>query len=810
MIGWLTTTGLHSVFAQTTAVKEGMQWTYDWNAPWPLGVTALIVVAAVVFVVFIYLRERSDGGPAIRALLMGIRLALIGLVLLMLYELVQRRHKTDLPDLVVMLDVSQSMGVEDQFEDPTQNSEVARRVEVAGLDAPTRLNLAKSILLAEDAELVKTLGERYRLKFFVVGNAARPLATDEESLPDALRNLESTDTTSRLGKSLRDVLAALRGRPAAAVILLTDGITTEGQTLGEVAEYARRKKTPLHIVAVGNDQPSRDLRLADLLVDEVVFVGDVVNFDFRLTGTGYKDRSVEAILREKESGKKLASKTVQIGEDGQSQVVRLPYRPTKPGDFEYIIEVKPIQGETKTDNNQLASRVRVKDDQIRVLFVQAYPSYEFRYLKTLLARQVRSTPEVMSQPIFLKTILQEADLEYADTDESAQRVFPVRRDELFANDVLIFGDVDPSFLSQSAMQNIVDFVREQGRGVVFWAGPQFTPHAYRDTPLEALFPVELASVAVPDPEQPIRQGFVPRLTPLGLSSPQMQLGETPEETQRKWRQLPELYWLMEAHELKPGARVLAEHPTRTGDDGRKLPVILTQYVGAGRVAFHATDETWRWRFRRGDAEFARYWLQTLRYLSRSQLIGGTRKAEITSDRQAYRRGDVVRLRVRFFDERNAPVEDNGVTVLLERAGSKHRRVKLQRKPTRRGVFEATISHLAEGSYQAWVATPQIESDGPTAAAPPSCAFRVEAPLGERARLMTDTADLRLAAKESRGKIYTLQEMEPGTILRDLPRGRQVRTEPLEPIQLWNSIWVGLAFVVLITAEWLLRKYVGLL
>jgi hypothetical protein len=192
------------------------------------------------------------------------------------------------------------------------------------------------------------------------------------------------------------------------------------------------------------------------------------------------------------------------------------------------------------------------------------------------------------------------------------------------------------------------------------------------------------------------------------------------------------------------------------------------------------------------------------------LIGGTRKAEITSDRQTYRRGDVARLRVRFFDERDAPVEDDGVTVILERAGSKHRRVKLQRKPARRGVFEATVSHLTEGSYQAWVATPQIGTDGPNAAAPPSCAFRVEAPLGERARLMTDTADLRLAAKESHGKMYTLADLKPGTILRNLPRGRQVRTEPLEPIQLWNSIWVGLAFVILITAEWLLRKWVGLI
>ncbi len=43
---------------------------------------------------------------------------------------------------------------------------------------------------------------------------------------------------------------------------------------------------PLFTVGLGSEQPLRDLELADLLVDEVVFVDDVVNFEFKLTGRG--------------------------------------------------------------------------------------------------------------------------------------------------------------------------------------------------------------------------------------------------------------------------------------------------------------------------------------------------------------------------------------------------------------------------------------------------------------------------------------------------------------------------------------------
>ena len=85
--------------------------------------------------------------------------------------------------------------------------------------------------------------------------------------------------------------------------------------------------------------------------------------------------------------------------------------------------------------------VSVRKEQIKVLLVQAYPNYEFRYLKNMLERD--STIE-------LKTVLQDADLEYAELDHSALRVFPVRREELFAFDVVIFGDVNPALLERAA------------------------------------------------------------------------------------------------------------------------------------------------------------------------------------------------------------------------------------------------------------------------------------------------------------------------------------------------------------------------
>ena len=109
--------------------------------------------------------------------------------------------------------------------------------------------------------------------------------------------------------------------------------------------------------------------------------------------------------------------------------------------------------------------------------------------------------------------------------------------------------------------------------------------------------------------------------------------------------MPELFWFLEAPRKKPAALVLAEHPSQTGTDGR-LPIFLYQFVGSGKVMFNAVDDTWRWRFRVGDRYFGRFWIQTIRFLARSKLIG-QKQAEIQTDRRRYQRNQPIQIRVRF-------------------------------------------------------------------------------------------------------------------------------------------------------------------
>ena len=694
------------------------------------------------------------------------------------------------------------MAVEDHFVEPRRRARLEQRIADAGFDSPTRFNLARSLLLDERGGWLDSLSDRYRVKVFLMGESARSQVESSETLPAALRELSAAGKASRLGQSMQRVFEAQRGRPTAAIIILTDGITTEGQPLSEAAQLARRKAIPLFLVGLGSDQPPRDVRLSDLLVDEVVFADDVVNFDFKLHSHGYEGRQAVVRLRRADADAVLTQQQVELPPNGVTRSVRLSYRPQEEGTLEHVIELLPLKGEVDLENNRLTRRVQVRNAAVRVLLVQGYPSYEFRFLKNLLGRLVRrDVPE--EKLIDLTTVLLEADLAYTEQDATAERVFPVARETLYSFDVLILGDVNPDALGRSVMTNVASFINERGGGVVFLAGSHFMPLAYRDTPLAELLPLDLNAATLPPPEVTLEQDFAVAPTRLGLETPHLQLGDSAEQSAAIWRALPGLRWVLAANKLPPAARVLLEHPDRSDDAGTPLPVIWMQFVGAGKVIFHATDETYRWSRSRGDdAYYARYWLQTLRYLTRAKLLSDAQTAEVFTDRQEYRQGDAVRIGVRFSDERLAPASDDGVRIVLEDGMGRRRQATLLRESTRRGEFSATLSNLAVDDYRAWIAAPNVEPR------PSPRAFSVRPPFDEQARLEMDSADLKEAAKISRGRFYTLDNVS--RLSRELPRGRQVRVESLPPEPIWNSSLLMAAFVGLITAEWILRKRAGMI
>jgi uncharacterized membrane protein len=784
--------------------------------PWPQWLYVFTIVGAVLLIGWLYRHEGRASGLS-KVVLAALRILLVVMAVFMLSEAVLSVQRTGLPNLTIMVDDSASTAIADPYEKPEERQRLQSLADSAavrspqrattvggslgasGEEGPTRLAIAEGLILKDKARLLRQLQEQYRVRIYHVSNSAQPLADvgrpgDVETAAAKLRALEAIGAQTRLGDGVRQVLTELRGAPPSAIVLLSDGQTTEGESLSKAAELASRKGVPLFTVGLGSPEPARDLELTELLVDDVVFVDDAVRFQAKLSAKGFQGQKVVVRLKEREpdstdpkSDRELETKELDAPRDGQPERIELVHRPKTTGERTFIVEVEPRPREIQTDNNRIERVVNVRKEKLKVLYLDSEPRYEFRYLKNYLERD---------ETIDLNVVLLSSDTEYSEQDRSALPTFPASKEDLFAYDVVIVGDADTSYLSQSQMQSLVQFVTEKGGGVLFIAGELFYPQGYRGTPLELLFPVELGDASNPTAVGTPVERYRPELTVEGRSNPIFRLGDNEVASMQIWNQLPELYWYLEAPRKKPAAQVLAEHPTVIGPEGR-LPLIVYQFLGAGKVMFHAFDDTWRWRFRVGDRYFGRFWVQTIRFMARSRLVGN-RQAEIQTDRRRYQRGQPIQIRVRFPNPGLVPTGDE-VTVQVERKGQGPRKLTLKVVSGTRNVFEGALPQAGEGEYQLrLLPPPALDPNRPVTAD-----FRVDPPISEREHTEMNQAELIRAATASGGKFYT--PLIADSLLKDLPKPSKVPLDTDPPIPLWNTWPVLAVFLTLITMEWVLRK-----
>lgn len=233
----------------------------------------------------------------------------------------------------------------------------------------------------------------------------------------------------------------------------------------------------------------------------------------------------------------------------------------------------------------------------RVLFIEDYPRWEYRYLRNALVRDPALVVDVF---------LYSADLNFPQEGSKGRKPLtelPFEPEQIEGYDVVILGDVSPTHLATASLtasgacEHLADWVK-RGGGLVLVAGAKSMPAEWKDTPLRDLLPVEpTAALAGSD------DAYGYGITDPGAASPILQPGDD------TWTTRPGLNWLA-ATRAKPGSVTLVE----SGPKESRVPLFVTLTAGDGRVFFSATDETWRWRFRTGDApHFYPFWQGVIRW-----------------------------------------------------------------------------------------------------------------------------------------------------------------------------------------------------
>ncbi len=648
------------------------------------------------------------------------------------------------------------------------------------------------------------LGEHFRVAWLHFAADCREVENIEE-LAGLSPSGEGTDVTD-ISAALRRGCANSSAEELAGIILISDGLHNAP---GNILTAASESPVPVYTLGVGSrDEKAagrRNVRLLSANAPIEAIKNNVTTITAELRLTGWANIPSRIVLTE--DGREVADKQVLTESNAETITVQLKWTPGEPpagkksADIRKLkIAVEPNDAETTTDDNAAELHVLITTPRIRVLYVEGTMRPEYK-----LHRALAGDPNI--QTISMVRDRRNHFLVQGKIDGKTLAGLP-RTDEDFAMfDVIILGDLDRTFLNRDQMERIRKFVND-GKALLMLGGRNsFGPGGYAGTPIETALPVFCGSRS--QPQESTR--FVPQLTAIGAASPIFaDLGEFfHSPSKQATKPIPKLLGCVTVPRAKPLANVLAIHPTRRNANG-PLIVLAVRQFGAGRSAAFTADTTWKWDLRLrpagADSPYHRFWGQFIRYLAGVDKTtrAGTASVLARLSTAYIRQDEELKITAQVKDSDAKPASSASVTATIREEPKQKDASQVTLSPSAgAGMYGASVKPAAGGKY---IVTITAKDKNGEIIGTDQLPLIVATHSKETDRLARNDVTLRSIAKIRDGRYVELTALPD--IVDELIRKRAASMPPAPPekqYSLYNFTLLFLAFVALLTTEWILRR-----
>jgi uncharacterized membrane protein len=753
-------------------------WRLTFGTQLPRTTLVLLLLAATLAVAlsaFSLWRERRRG-RAVPLLLLRL-LAVAACLLVVVEPRLELGQVSVVPNYVAVLaDVSRSMSVAPPDRGPTRAQRAA--------------------MLLADAEATFSGWEKrgHKLEVYGFGEVLEPAARGSLPAPHA----EAT----RLGEALSELRTRFAGRDLGAVVLVSDGIDTgrigKGPLDADTRKTLAALAAPVHTVLVGESE-LRDLSIAAVLADDFAFVRTPVKLEAILRHSGLGGRMVEvSLLRD---GRLIGAKAVLLRKDSAQEKVVFELTPDHPGDHVFEIKTPVLAGEALDTNNSQVFTLKVIRDRVRVLHVCGRPSWNERFLRSLL----RLDPNVDLVSFFI--LRTDTDEMPVGGGELSLIPFPYKEifdEQLKSFDLLIFDNFNfKPYWVEPYLPGVRAYIEAGGALAMIGGDLSFASGLYGDSQLQGVLPVDLRGIPSEGSGAFTTDSFRPRLTAEGRSHPATALSLDEKLNETRWAGLPPLVGINRVAGLRPGARALLVHPTQKSKDGRRAPVLAVSEAGKGRTLALLTDSAWSWGFGAAGAgddgrAFQRFWEGAIRWLVRDPALTLLR---LDLDKVEYRRGQSVLLRTRTLRSDFSVAPRVAVALELRRADSDPGAPPLRALKVTTGNDGEAHTELGSLDPGAYRLAGHATLDGRAVAAEATFVIRPEG--HELDDVVARDQVLREIAAASGGSFH---DGSLGNLSVRPPR--RVRVGSLRTVEIWSNPLLLLLALGLLAAEWTLRRRTG--
>jgi hypothetical protein len=848
-------------------VGEG-NWRFGFVAGYGNYVNLLLIVLflAMVYLVVRSYRYEGDNKLGVKASLGAIRVVICLLVLAVLFRpaIVLRFTRTVYSTVVLLIDDSRSMSFTDRYGDANEQVSLSAIMgaDRASLENVSRTDIVRRVLgrqgglvekLAEDHPLMlmrfstdKQGRESYTRPLGRLagpggpaesqGQAATSQPAGAAATPqDILARLSSAGFETDLPAALRDTMESVLGRRVAAIVMISDGQMTarSGEDrLADAMAYANQRGLRIYPVLVGDPTPPKNVSVTGLQAPREVRRGAHTEFSVVLAHRNLAGQQVRVKLlrRPAEAPRGPAdksdwtdtgiNKTVRLDGEGAAgssaaggashgvQTVALEVEPDVIGKFIYRAVVEPHPDERNVEDNHADAPVDVSDEKIRVLIVGGDAGWEFQYIRNFLHRQ----PDLYRLSVWQ----QDADKEVNQLASTGMKIdrLPKELAELAGSpggkpypgyDVVILCDPQPTLdgFDENFIKILRQFVEEHGGGLCYVVGGKYADlvlsarGGYEN--LAAMLPVVLAANTGDTVEKILYrrpQSWPVRLTDYGLDHPITRLASTVADSTKVWDLLPGIYWSHPVLKAKPTARVLAvnSNPARHTDRNEPEPLLATLPFGTGRVLYVGFDETWRWRYVQDGRMHQAFWDNVVRYLASLR----AKQVVITAGGDQFSTGERITIEVEASDENYQPRHEEEFKVeMIDTQTGDDETIVCKLVPDKPGRYKATFRASRTGEFLLTA----LKGDPHQADMVQSKTIRIDLPKAEALRTEADRATMENLATRAEN-FRTIDRADD--LVRLIPDDRKIAVREV-PRELWNSNLMLLTIVLLLTAEWILRK-----
>ncbi len=624
------------------------------------------------------------------------------------------------------------------------------------------------------------LQKKFQVRLYRLDSRVARAATPAEIQPTA--------PATHINEGLRQLVTETSDLPVGAVVLLSDGsensLDGSGDLDLETIHALRNRRLPVHTVGFGKEQATHDVELNDVRVTSRAMAGSRVPATVTFHQRGYAGS--KAILAIRDGDKTLDSREITLGADGATQVETVFFSPGDAGVKSLHFSLGPLANEENTANNAVTRLVGVTDDKRRILYVEGEPRWEYKFI-----RRAEDDDKIVQVASMLRTTENKIYRQGISDPKELENGFPVRPEDLFGYQGIIVGSVEAGYFTPLQQELLREFVDRRGGGLLFLGGR----FALGDGGWGGSSLVDLLPTYLPSSRSTFhRDPATVELTAAGADSPITRLMDDPAKNIDRWKKLTYLMDYQDAGTAKPGAAVLIQ---MTG--ARKLPLLVTQNYGRGRTAVMATSGTWRWQMSQplGDPAHNLFWQQLLRWL----VLDSPGQVVVTAANHTLMDDGHIELSANVRDKDYMPAPDAKVTAHL--IGPNGISVMLDMTPAadNPGVFHAAWTADKPGSYLAEVTAQK----GSEALGSDTFPFERIDGVAENFHTLQNRELLEKLATETGGRYWKADEL--GRLPSEISYSDAgISTRDIK--ELWNMPVVFLWLLLLMAAEWLLRRKWG--